>query len=220
MPLQKLAPNLPKRLFKHWPPLQNQLFKVLVRGRFHPVAFNGDRRRAFFQVRIRSDHRDALRFHWLEDKNPQCICTLRFTRALFAMVHLRSCWQECYSVNLNASKERYPKHATEIERELYVDDLVTGGTSVSEVREKEVSAKIFKEASFDLHKWQSNVSELEQDEQSVDNEETTFAKQQLGDKMGNLLGLKWDKKADTIQVIIPPEESTPNPDESPETRQI
>ena len=50
---------------------------------------------------------------------------------------------------------------------------------------------------------------MEQDEQSVDNEETTFAKQQLGDKKGNLLGLKWDKKADTIQVIFPPEESTP-----------
>ena len=34
-----------------------------------------------------------------------------------------------------------------------MDDLVTGGTSVSEVREKkEVSAKIFKEASIDLHK--------------------------------------------------------------------
>ena len=30
------------------PPLQNQLFKVLVRGRFHPVALNGDIRKAFF----------------------------------------------------------------------------------------------------------------------------------------------------------------------------
>ncbi len=41
------------------PPLQNQLFKVLVRGRFHPVALNGDIRKAFFQVHIRPEHRDA-----------------------------------------------------------------------------------------------------------------------------------------------------------------
>ena len=63
------------------PSLQNQLFKVLVRDRFYPVALNGDIRK----VRIRPDHRNAMRFHWLEDKDPQRICTLRFTRALFGM---------------------------------------------------------------------------------------------------------------------------------------
>ena len=112
--------------------------------------------------------------------------------------------------HLNASKEKHPKHAAEIEKELYVDDLVTGGTSVHEVREKkEISVEIFKETSFDLHKWQSNIKELEQDEQSNVNEDSTFAKQQLGNETGNLLGMKWDKEADTIQVIIPPDESTP-----------
>ena len=149
------------------PPLQNQLFKVLVRGRFHPVALNGDIRKAFLQVRIRPDHRDAMRFHWLEDKDPQRICTLRFTRALFGMGPSPFLLGGVLQCHLNASKEKHPKHAAEIEKELYVDDLVTGGTSVHEVREKkEISVEIFKEASFDLHKWQSNIKELEQDEES------------------------------------------------------
>ena len=121
------------------------------------MSLNGDIRKAFLQVRIRSDHRNALRFHWLEDKNPQRVCTLRFTRALFGMGPSPFLLAGVLRCHLNASKEKYPKHAAEIEKELYVDDLVTGGTSVSEVREKkEVSAKIFKETSFDLHKWQSN----------------------------------------------------------------
>lgn len=47
------------------PPLQNQLWKVLVRGRFHAVALAGDIKKAFLQVHIRSEDRDALRFHWL-----------------------------------------------------------------------------------------------------------------------------------------------------------
>ena len=34
--------------------------------------------------------------------------------------------------------------------------------------------------------------------------------QQLGDQTGNLFGLKWDKEADTIQVIIHPDESIPS----------
>ena len=100
------------------------------------------------QVRIRPDHRDAMRFHWLEDKDPQRICTLRFTRALFGMgpsPFLLGGVLQCY---LNASKRKHPKHAAEIEKELYVDDLVTEGISVHEVREKkEISVEIFKEAS-------------------------------------------------------------------------
>ena len=45
------------------PPLQNQLWSVLVRARFHPVVIAGDIKQAFLQVRIREDDRDALRFH-------------------------------------------------------------------------------------------------------------------------------------------------------------
>ena len=34
------------------PPLQNLLWSVLVRNRFHPVAIQGDIKQAFLQVRI------------------------------------------------------------------------------------------------------------------------------------------------------------------------
>ncbi|XP_067039904.1 uncharacterized protein [Acropora muricata] len=65
------------------PPLQNQLWKVLLRGRFHVVALTGDFRKAFLQVRIREQDRDALRFHWIVKEDPLRNHTYRFTRALF-----------------------------------------------------------------------------------------------------------------------------------------
>ena len=68
------------------PPLQNKLWKVLVRGRFHPVALVGDIRKAFLQVGIRADDRDALRFHCLHYKDLLRVRTLRPTRALFGLV--------------------------------------------------------------------------------------------------------------------------------------
>ena len=49
------------------PPLQNQLWSVLTRNRFRPVAIAGDLKQAFLQVRVRRADRDALRFHWLKD---------------------------------------------------------------------------------------------------------------------------------------------------------
>ena len=67
------------------PPLQNQLWNVLVRARFHPVAIVGDIKQAFLQVRIREEDRDALRFHWLKDLSSQTVEALRFDRALFGV---------------------------------------------------------------------------------------------------------------------------------------
>ena len=54
-----------------------------------------------------------------------------------------------------------------------------------------------------MHKWQSNEPELEDDE-TVSDDETTFAKQKFGnDNQTKLLGLIWDKEKDTLSVKIP-----------------
>lgn len=59
------------------------------------------------------------------------------------------------------------QHVEEIKKKLYVDDLVTGRTPVQEVhKKKEILVELFEEVSFRLHKWKSNVKELEQNEQS------------------------------------------------------
>ena len=67
------------------PPLQNQLWAVLVRARFHPVLITGDMKQAFLQVRIHEQDRDAMRFHWVADRETRRVETLRFTRALFGL---------------------------------------------------------------------------------------------------------------------------------------
>lgn len=45
------------------PPLQNRLWDILVRSRFYPVLLTGDLKKAFLQIRIKEEERDALRFH-------------------------------------------------------------------------------------------------------------------------------------------------------------
>ena len=69
------APSLNECL-ETGPPLQNQIWRVLVHGRFHAVAIAGDIRKAFLQVRIREEDRDALRFHWIDRENPEKVRTL------------------------------------------------------------------------------------------------------------------------------------------------
>ena len=59
------------------PTLQNQLWKVLLRGKFHAFALTGDIREAFLQVRISAQDRDTLRFHWMDKEDPWKIHTYR-----------------------------------------------------------------------------------------------------------------------------------------------
>ena len=66
-------------------PLQNHLWSVLIRMRFHPVLIPGDLQQASLQVRIKKEERDALRFHWQTSQRSE-VEVLRFTRALFGLV--------------------------------------------------------------------------------------------------------------------------------------
>ena len=201
------------------PPLQNKLWKVLVRGRFHPVAFAGDIHKAFLQVRIHVQDRDALRFHWLEAKDPQRIRTYRFTRALFGLGPSPFLLGGVIQQHLNTCRDEHPKCVEEIERELYVDDILSGGPTTEEVKQKKATTtEIFAQATFHLHKWHSNVKELELDDVPEDNakelepvtvneheDDLSYAKQQLGvqSRQCGLLGLKWNKLSDEIGVPFP-----------------
>ena len=86
-----------------------------------------------------------------------------------------------------------------------MDDLVSGKTTVERAQTmKDDAIEIFNDATFTLHKWHSNRRELE--ETTSDNEEKTFAKQQLGtpsEGEASILGLAWSKDEDELKVVVP-----------------
>ena len=194
-------------------PLQNQLWKVLLRGRFHAVAFAGDICKAFLQVRIREQDRDALRFHWLDGKNPLRIRTYRFTRALFGLGPSPFLLGGVIHHHLNICRAHHPDTVAEIERELYVNDLITGRGTVQETEQKKTTTtEILRRATFHLHKWHSNIPKLEIPEDAENEDDLSYAKQQLGveSRECGLLDLKWNKSTDEIAVTIPEEATQPS----------
>ena len=192
------------------PSLQNKLWNVLVRGRFYPVALSGDLQKAFLQVRIKADDRDALRFHWQESAGAK-VETLRFTRALFGLTTSPFLLGGVIDSHLSTWEEREPETVQNLKRELYVDDLISGSTTVKKALEvKAKTSGIFEDACFHLHKWHSNSPELESDLAPAT--ETTYAKENLKKPDGgasSLLGLKWNRKSDCLSVTFPEEPAVP-----------
>ncbi len=203
------APSL-NQCLNPGPPLQNDLWNILVKMRFHPVALSGDVKQAFLQVRIKETDRDALRFHWSPDANHE-VETLRFTRALFGLTSSPFLLGGVLEHHLKCWESRKPEVVAELRKSPYVDDLVSGKTTIEQAQAmKDDAIEIFNDATFTLHKWHSNRRELE--ETTSDNEEKkTFAKQQLGtpsEGEASILGLAWSKDKDELKVVVPSGEAT------------
>ena len=156
------APSMNECLYVG-PPLKNKLWDVLVRRRFNAVAITGDLQiKAFLQVRVqREDDRDAMRFHWRRNEQSTTE-TLRLTRALFGLAPSPFLLGGVINAHLTSWEEREPEVVAKVKKELYVDDLISGSTTVNKARElKRKTATIFQDGCFKLHKWHSNVPELE-----------------------------------------------------------
>ena len=127
------GPNLPSLndCLYPGPPLQNLLWSVLVRSRFYPVLLAGDLQKAFLQVRIKEEERDALRFHW-KSRDQADIETLRFTRALFGLTSSPFLLGGVIQQHLETWEQREPELVAQIRKRLYVDDLISGAPTVQQ----------------------------------------------------------------------------------------
>ena len=130
------------------------------------------------QVRIKEEDRDALRFYWIKEKDPKQIDTLRFTRALFGLVQSPSILGGTLDAHLESKKGDNINEIAEIKKSLYADDFISEGINTTAVKRlKQLIINIFGEAQFILHKWHSNVPELEDDNNSEETQ--TYVKAQL-----------------------------------------
>ena len=84
----KASPSLNERL-EVGSAFQNTLWNVLTRCRFKPVALTGDLKQTFSQIRINEDDWDALRFHWIKDREILETVVLQFKRLMFGLSHSR-----------------------------------------------------------------------------------------------------------------------------------
>ena len=194
-------------MLENWPALQNTLWNVLIRCHLKPVALTGDLKQTFPQIRINEDDWGSLRFHWIKDREILETVVLRFTRLMFGL----SLSPFVLEGTIKHHSERYekgqPETVMDLKQNMYVDGVIEEGDNMESAKKfKEKIAKMFNGAGFKLHKWHSNVAELEEEE-GVSQIETdkTYAKQQLskGDTKATIFGISWNKQDDQLEVKFP-----------------
>ena len=166
--------------------IQPQLWDILIRARMSPYILPGDIEKAFLQVGIKTEDRDAFRcLFTMNGKEEQ----LRFQRVPFGT--------EASSFMLGATlMYHYGQYdSPELDDTLnmlrentYVHNLMGTGWNYESLQKFKIqSTAILADARFPVHKWESTLPELE------------------SEKMKNpsaVLGLCWDKQKDTLEIEI------------------
>ena len=111
------------------PSLNPLLFDILLRFRVHEVALTADIETAFLNIEINPEHRNFVRFLWVEDPNKEIpeVMVLRFARVMFVIKSSPFILNATIRHHLNTSLPVDRALARESLKSLYVDDCVWKG---------------------------------------------------------------------------------------------
>lgn len=199
------------------PKFKQKILDILVRFRLHAVVVTADIEKAFLMIVVTERDRDVLRFLWVRNihDNPPVVQTFKFNRVVFGVSCSPFLLNATLQTHLESMQAQNPPLISNLAQSLYVDDLISGGSTDTEAYELYTGAKmILKEGGFNLRKFITNSRELQN---RVDQEERcqsfcgtteSYAQTTLGTSQKpnqgehKVLGVLWDPDNDHLIVSL------------------
>ena len=168
------------------PPLQPLLWDILIRARMAPQLILADIQKAFLQIGLKEDDRDAFRFLFNINGIEK---HFRFTRIPFGVESSPFMLGATVQHHLDHQSIDFEDTVQALKDNTYVDNIMQIGSDSSELEKfKSEATEILESAKLPIHKWESNVEAL--DSQDMPNP-------------SKILGLAWDKKEDELWISVP-----------------
>ena len=169
---------------------------MLLTFRSHKIAFTADIEKAFLQIELNTQDRDATRFLWLKDvdksaNNPDNLVVYRFCRVLFEAA------PSPYLLNATIQHHLIKQNnwiSEDLQRSIYMDNVLTGTDTIAEALEYYTSSRnCFQKTGMNLRQWISNSPTLNR--QAHDHGV-------CAEPMVKVLGLNWNTKTDTLSLSL------------------
>ncbi|GFY19008.1 integrase catalytic domain-containing protein [Trichonephila clavipes] len=189
-----------------WPGinLNPNLLDILINFRLNAIAFCSDIKQAFLQICLADEHKDAVRFLWSDDepcvhKRPK-LQVYRFNRVNFGVSSSPFLLAATIRHHIEKYKHEFPDTVEHLDRNFYVDDLISGGNEFEEALQTLRRAKnIMEAAGMDLRKWITNDANLmEQWKKENFNVHPVHETVSLGANGTKILGLSWNTNEDYL----------------------
>jgi hypothetical protein len=148
------------------------------------------------QIGVKETDRDAFRFLFEIDGKEE---HFRFARLPFGVEASPFLLEATLGYHLEQQPTRFEETVTALTENTYVDNIMKTGSDTDDLRKfKEESSIILEDAKFPIHKWESNIACLE--DENMPNP-------------SKILGHVWDKQEDTLEF-----EAATMPDNQPVTK--
>ena len=173
------------------PTIQDTIFALHLRFRLHEVALTADIEKMYRQILVRTEDQKYQRVLWFaEDK----LITLQSTTVMFGQAPAPFLAIRCLKQLALERKNEYPAGANSVEKDMYVDDLITGVNSIEgAIKIREETTALLKEAGFNIRQWASNSMAVLHDLE----EHQVNSKLDLShDNTLKTLGVFWNAKRD------------------------
>ncbi|GFT72815.1 integrase catalytic domain-containing protein [Trichonephila clavipes] len=171
---------------------------------FDAGTFCSDIKQAFLQICLADEHKDAVRFLWSDDepcvhKRPK-LQVYRFNRVNFGVSSSPFLLAATIRHHIEKYKHEFPDTVELLDRNFYVDDLISGGNEFEEALQTSRRAKnIMEAAGMDLRKWITNdVNLMEQWKKENFNVHPVHETVSLGANGTKVLGLSWNTNEDYL----------------------
>ncbi|XP_029172199.1 uncharacterized protein LOC114941382 [Nylanderia fulva] len=177
------------------PVIQQELITILMRFRTFVYVFVADIIKMYRQILLHKSQTHLHRIVWREDSGAPIgeyeLLTVTYGTSSASFLATR-CLQHLAQ-----------KHADEfaigsgcVLRDFYVDDLLTGANTLSEVRRvREETVALLKRGRFELGRWASNCRELLKDVEGATDASVSLG----GDSSSKILGIAWDPVIDSFK---------------------
>ena len=182
------------------PDLLQDLLNVLLRFRQYQYAVSADIEGMFLQVGVPPPDQTCLRFLWREDPT-QNVETLQYTRHIFGARDSPTCANFALQQTARDNEATYPLAAKAVQQKFYMDDYLDSvECPETALKLSQELIEMLKLGVFKLTKFISNVNDLSETvEPSVPVPQVKEIVQHPT-ITSHVLGLKWDHKADTLNV--------------------
>ena len=175
------------------PVMLPNLYGLLIRFRISPIGIVADIEKAFLSVGLQIHERDVTRFLWLknpaEPKLENNLQVYRFCWVPFGVISSPFLLGMTISYHLRSSDDSIAKA---LQRDIYVDNLITGVDTLDEAKSLYTGAKnLFETASMNLREWTSNCEELMK---FVSHQDKAVKSNQ------KVLGVYWNSVNDTMSI--------------------
>ncbi|XP_072377748.1 uncharacterized protein [Diabrotica undecimpunctata] len=182
------------------PAIQNDIFKIMLRFRQHKFVVIADVEKMYRQILIHPEERYLQNILWRQNPNED-LAPFELQTVTYGTTSAPYLAIKCIKQLASDYKHDYPIASELIDRDMYVDDLITGFTSEEHGIEicNQISM-ILKSASFKLRKWASNSQDILKGLQDTSDE---FSILELGesDRL-KTLGIQWISNTDVLTYNV------------------